>query len=74
MIRSGNDAEIQGLITQLGKSTKSLVRTAIELAYFSRGSLSYSDVMAMSAGERELAAEFINHRLEIASKMPNPVF
>lgn len=66
--------EVQSLIIQLGKSTKALVKTAVELSYFSRGSLSYETVMTMSAGEREIAADFINHRLEIASKMSFPVF
>lgn len=65
---------VRNLIHRLGKETQSLVRLAIEIAYFSRGSLSYAQVMDMSAGEREIALEFINERLEQAKKMPFPVF
>lgn len=62
------------LIQRLGKETQQLVRLAIEIAYYSRASLSYDQVLAMSAGEREIALEFINERLEHAKKMPFPVF
>lgn len=74
MISAGNMNAVRNLIHRLGKETQSLVRLAIEIAYFSRGSLSYAQVMDMSAGEREIALEFINERLEQAKKMPFPVF
>lgn len=74
MISAGNMNAVRSLIQRLGKETQQLVRLAIELAYFSRGSLSYDQILGMSAGEREIALEFINERLEHAKKMPFPVF
>lgn len=65
---------VQQHIAQLGKEIKLLIRSAIEISYFSRGSIQYEAVLNMTAGEREVALDFINHRLEIAAKMPYPVF
>ena len=74
MIRRGDLKEIQKLIAQLGAEIKSLVKGALELSYFSRGAWSYEAVLNMSAGERDLAVEFINKRLESQSKSPHPVY
>ena len=74
MIRTGNMELIQKTITSLGKEIRDTVQSAIELSYYSRGAWTYTDVLWMSAGERQVAAEFINKRLEHASKMPFPVF
>jgi 16S rRNA U516 pseudouridylate synthase RsuA-like enzyme len=68
MIRDGNMHEVRRIIEQLGAEIKQLVRSAIELSYFSRGAWSYETVLRMSAGEREIALEFINARLEAAKK------
>ena len=51
-----------------------IIKNALELSYFSRGAWPYESVLQMTAGEREIAADFINKRLEIAAKMPHPVF
>ena len=66
--------KVQSFITQLGKEIKIIIRNAMELSYFSRGAWQYEAVLNMTAGEREIASEFLNKRLEIASKMPHPVF
>jgi len=65
---------VRVLIQRLGAEVKQLVRGAIEIAYFSRGSISYNEVLQMSAAERDLAIEFIQERLEAAKKMQFPVF
>ena len=65
---------VQSFITQLGREIRMIIRNALELSYFSRGAWQYEAVLEMTAGEREIAADFINKRLEIASKMPHPVF
>jgi len=62
------------VIMKLGSEIKGIVRSAIEISYFSRGAWSYHDVLGMSQAERELAVEFINKRLEIAAKSPSPVY
>lgn len=74
MIKTGDGPRISGLITQLGKEIKIIIRGAMELSYFSRGAWTYESVLNMSAGERQIASEFINKRLEEASKMQHPVF
>lgn len=74
MIKAGDMGAVTSLIRRLGGEIKSLIKSALEVSYFSRGAWSYEAVLAMSAGERELAVEFINERLKAASKMQNPVF
>ena len=74
MIHLGNIEETEKMIVFLGNQIKIIIQNAIELSYFSRGSWSYYDVLNMSSAERDIASEFINKRLEHASKMPHPVF
>jgi hypothetical protein len=74
MIRAGDMRAVQQLIARLSGEIKALIKAGLEISYFSRGAWSYEAVLAMSAGERDLAVEFINERLKIASKMQNPVF
>lgn len=74
MIRIGDMRAVQNLIGRLTKEIQSLIKAGIEISYFSRGAWSYEAVLQMSAGERDLAVEFINERLKAASKMQHPVF
>lgn len=74
MIFSGDMTQVQRMIYRLGKEIQSLINNALEISYFSRGAWSYETVLNMSAGERDLAVEFINERLKHASKMTFPVF
>ena len=74
MISTRNMEAVQRLIIRLGAEIKQLVKGALEISYFSRGSWSYHQVLAMSQGEREMATDFINERLKIASKSAYPVY
>lgn len=74
MIGMGDMEQVQKLINQLGKEIRILIRQAIEISYFSRGAISYYDVLNMSAGERDIATDFLEDRLKQASKMPFPVY
>jgi hypothetical protein len=74
MISAGDMRAVQGLIHRLGVEIKSLIKSSLEISYFSRGAWQYETVLAMSAGEREMAVEFINERLKAAGKMQHPVF
>jgi hypothetical protein len=74
MINAGDMRAVQMLIGRLGSEIKGLIKSALEISYFSRGAWQYDQVLAMSAGERELAVEFINERLKAAGKMTFPVF
>jgi hypothetical protein len=45
-----------------------------EMIYFYRGAITYDRALLMSPSEREISMKVVNKRLEIASKMTNPVF
>lgn len=62
------------MIDRLNTEAKALIQSAIEISYFMRGGISYEQVLNRSALERDMMTEFINKRLEAASKMPFPVF
>lgn len=74
MILTGNLDEIRNLIILLKKEVKMLITEAIELSYFSRGSISYTDILNMSPEEREMVRDFLENRLKQAQKMPIPIF
>lgn len=74
MINAGDMRAVQSLIHRLGIEIKGLITNALHISYFSRGGWQYETILAMSAGEREMAVEFVNDRLKAAGKMPFPVF
>lgn len=74
MIRNGDMRAVQGLMHRLSKEIENLIKAGLEISYFSRGAWSYDQVLSMSAGERDLAVDFINERLKAAAKMQFPVF
>ena len=65
---------VQRLILRLGSEIRSIVKSSLEISYFSRGAWGYEQVLHMTQAEREMAVEFINERLKIASKSMYPVF
>jgi hypothetical protein len=74
MIISGESSRIAEMINSMGIEVRNLLKAAVEIAYFSRGSIQYEQVLQMTPLERDITVEFINKRLELASKMPFPVF
>jgi hypothetical protein len=74
MIISGDTSRIAEMINSMALDVRSLLKIAIEVAYFSRGSIPYNDVLRMSPLERDLAIDFINKRLESQAKSPFPVY
>lgn len=74
MISTGKMVEVGKLITRMGKEIRMLIRSAVELSYYSRGAWTYHDVLRMSQSEREIVADFVNERLQIAAKSSHPVF
>ena len=74
MIMTGDSSRIADMINSLALDTRNLLKAALEISYFSRGSWQYETVLNMSPIERDLAVEFINKRLEAASKSPYPVY
>lgn len=74
MIISGESSRIAEMINSMGVDVRNLLKAAVEISYFSRASIPYETVLAMTPLERDIAIEFINKRLEQAGKMPFPVF
>lgn len=74
MIRAGDMGAVHQLMLRMGAEIKAHIKAGLEISYYSRGAWSYEQVLAMSAGERDLAVEFINDRLKAAAKMQHPVF
>lgn len=74
MIISGESSRIAEMINSMGIDVRNLLKSAVEIAYFSRGSIQYQDVLRMTPLERDITVEFINKRLDAAGKMPFPVF
>jgi hypothetical protein len=74
MIISGDSSRISEMINSMALDVRNLLKAAVEIAYFSRGSIQYERVLMMSPLERDIATEFINKRLEAASKSMFPVY
>jgi hypothetical protein len=74
MIMSGDSSRIAEMINSLALDVRSLLKQAVEIAWYSRGSIQYETALAMSPLERDIAIEFVNNRLELQKKSPNPVY
>lgn len=62
------------LLAQLGAEIRMLIRSCLELSWYSRGAWSYETVLNMSSGERDIATDFINKRLEGQAKAHYPIY
>lgn len=61
-------------IARLGREIRIIIKSAIEISYYSRGAWTYEHVLKMSKAERDVAVEFIEERLEIAKKSTFPIY
>jgi hypothetical protein len=66
--------EIGQLMRRLGQEVESLVDNCLQLSWYSRGGWPYHTVLKMTAGERDLAFNFINKRMEAQAKSSYPVY
>lgn len=66
-------AQIGGYISQLGNETRNILTSVLELVYFMRGGLHYSEAIGMSAGEREVVADLVNKQIKNARDNPQAV-
>lgn len=62
------------MIDGMAKDVRSLLKQAVEIAWYSRGSIQYETALAMSPLERDITIEFVNNRLEGQKKNPNPIY
>ena len=74
MITNGETSRIADMINSMAFDVRALLKSAIEISYFSRSAVKYGDVLNLSALERDLWVEFINKRLEVAGKSPFPIY
>jgi len=74
MIMSGDSSRIAEMIDGMAKDVRNLLKQAIEISWYSRGSIQYDTALAMSPLERDIAIEFVNIRLEGQKKNMNPVY
>jgi hypothetical protein len=74
MIMFGDSSRIAEMINALGIDTRNLLKQAVEIAWYSRGSIQYETALGMSPLERDIAIQFVNDRLEAQKKNPNPVY
>lgn len=62
------------MINALGTDVRNLLKQAIDIAWYSRGSIQYEAALGMSPLERDIAIELVNGRLEAQKKSPHPIY
>lgn len=74
MIMLGESSRIAEMINSLARDVRNLLKQAVEIAWFSRGSIQYSQALCMSPIERDITVEFVNSRIESQKKSQFPVY
>jgi hypothetical protein len=62
------------LLEGYDKETKAIRKESLKISWFMRGGLSYDDVMALSAQERNDILEIIKENMETTKKSGLPFF
>lgn len=68
-----NDSIIAWL-DSLEKESKALKKEVLQLCWYMRGSVSYSEAMELSPSEREIIVKIVKDNLETAKKSGMPFF
>jgi hypothetical protein len=68
-----NDSIIAWL-DSLEKESKALKKEILQLCWYMRGSVSYSEAMELSPSEREIIVKIVKDNLETAKKSGMPFF
>jgi hypothetical protein len=66
--------EIQKLLDDMEKDTKSIKRNALKFAWYMRGGISYEDVLNMSEDERAIISKIVEENLDVTKKTSMPFF
>lgn len=69
-----NNEEIIAWLDSLEKDSKALKREIMQLCWYMRGSVSYTEAMEMSPTERETIVKLVKDNLETAKKSGMPFF
>lgn len=62
------------MIDSMAYDVRNLLKQAIEIAWYSRGSIQYEAALHMSPIERDLAIELVNKRIEGQKKSMSPIY
>jgi hypothetical protein len=60
------------MFEELREGSRALIKGVIQLVYFMRGAISYTEMMSLTHGEREMITEFLKQRLDIESDRMHP--
>lgn len=74
MIISGETSRIAEMINSMAIDVRNLLKQAMDIAWYSRGSIQYETALGMSPLERDIAVSMVNERLELQKKNPHPVY
>jgi hypothetical protein len=66
--------EIQKLLDNMHKEIRLIKKNAVAMSWYTRGGLSYQEVLNTSSEEREIISEVINDNLETTKKSQMPFF
>ena len=69
-----DNEKIISWLDSLEKETKALKKEIMQLCWYMRGSISYSEAMELSPAEREIIVKLIKDNLETAKKSGMPFF
>lgn len=72
MISLGDNKGIAELIDSMAKDVRALIDHAIEVAWYSRGSIQYETALRMSPLERDRALDFVSRRISAQQKAKIP--
>ena len=62
------------MFADLEGQAKLIISSCIEMVYFMRGAIQYSEYMELTPKERKLFGQFLEKRMEIEGKKTNPVY
>ena len=65
---------MKSLIEQFEKDVAGIKKYALSMAWYMRGSVSYEDILNMSAEERTAINKLIESNLEVTKKTQMPFF
>lgn len=74
MLLNKTPEEVKKLIEEMEKDSHDIKKVALQLAWYMRGSVSYTDVLNMSEIERKQINEIVESNLEITKKTELPFF
>lgn len=74
MLKTGSQQQVSEMFDTLSRGARNIIKEAINLTYFMRGAITYTELMHMTPGERALVSEFLNDRMESESRRAVPIY